>query len=268
MLIHSPLLIRNHARWRVDDRRLALDMALTCLAGLTRAKSTLKSLFRNKSDDKEPPQSTSSSSSKKRQTRFFGGSRLREENSAEPIPPSPPIVDETKPTAEAPKQHLQHEQKEPEEDIAAAVLSAGDNAGGHENAESQKQNPEATKEASRPPSNPSQISINKPFPEESASSPSQAVHDDQETTAELATNQTHQGKPTSAEIEDAEVEEAQAAVKASEARGPPAAANADVETAKQSGTVLKTAVGQAGAAGSMMGMSATSGPLSDQPALA
>ena len=75
--------------------------------------------------------------------------------------------------------------------------------------------------------------------------------------------------PTEKEIEDAEIREAQAAVEASRTHGTDPEAKVDAETAKQTDQAMHTAVTNSGPAGAVtgmgVGMSATSGPMSDMP---
>ena len=254
-------------------------MALTCGLGLSRAKTTLKGIFRGK-EKQQPDESqdpSSSPSSKKRQSRFFGGSATsKSEEGASKQPtsgerraeePSQSSVAAVAPASTK----IEEQKKDPDEDMAAAVMSAGDTA-----SEGKPPLPPAKDEPNTAVSEERDAAISPPHEAKHVdrTEPSAAASDIHTSTqpAKLQEDPSELESPTSkpptaSEIEDAEIKEAQAVVEASKARGPPSAAENDSKVAKDEGKALKTAVDQAGAGGSLMGMSATSGPLSDLPAL-
>lgn len=246
-------------------------MVLTCGIGLTRGKTILKGLFRSKEKQEDDVQSSSSSSRKKRQSKLFGATGKPDDVTSQP---THPVAQAQETPSAAASTQIEEQKPEPEEDMTAAVLSAGDNASEKKRVATTSKD-KADVRTSTPPTT---IDRNQHHRPTSFEEPLQAKAD---TTsphasqpAKSATNnespselESPSSKPTSSQIEQAEIKEAQAAAKASRAPGPTSAAQIDRQTADETGRAMKTTIDQAGAAGSMMGMSATSGPLSDLPAL-
>ena len=255
-------------------------MHLTCGIGLRRAKTSLKSFFQGRKDLPEDSRRQSSSSTR-RKSKLLSGSKSSDGVSAQVAEVAVPESSARK-VSHSPAMQIEEQKREPDEDITSAVLSAGSGedrqknalrkssevkkAGIQENVSSPTA--EAPELSHRPQMSPNLDAGSAKGETKGKSSEASAQKTGAPTNpCELSASDTNEQKPNSREIEAAEVEEAKAAVRASEFPGSDSAGRVDQDAAQEQSEAIKTAVNQSGAGGSLMGMSATSGPLSDQPAL-